>query len=145
MESTVGGFNARVGILAADGVLLELAKREQAVTHRLDYAFGLGGGKCAVAPPRIGGRRRARAGDALRAGLANEPIGEAGHVSVSSGNTELLPQDDRESFAARAEGVARRGEGREARHGRRHGGRRRSPKRNGTLHQLAPGEIVLEG
>src|SRR4029453_10566710 len=38
-------LSARTGILAADGVLLELAKRLRAVVHRLDYAFRLGGGR----------------------------------------------------------------------------------------------------
>ena len=138
-------LNARIGILAADGVLLELAKRLQAVTHRLDYAFRLGGGKFAVLRPGSEGGDARELFDALRTSLENEPIGEAGHVSVSGGITELLPQDDRESFAARAE--ASLAEAKDAKRGTAvvTGDEGRSPKRNGTLHQLAPGEIVLEG
>ena len=66
-------------------------------------------------------------------------------MSVSGGITELLPQDDRESFAARAE--ASLAEAKDAKRGTAvvTGDEGRSPKRNGTLHQLAPGEIVLEG
>ena len=138
-------LNARIGILAADGVLLELAKRLQAVTHRLDYAFRLGGGKFAVLRPGSEGGDARELFDALRTSLENEPIGEAGHVSVSGGITELLPQDDRESFAARAE--ASLAEAKDAKRGTAvvTGDEGRAPKRNGTLHQLAPGEIVLEG
>lgn len=138
-------LNARIGILAADGVLLELAKRLQAVTHRLDYAFRLGGGKFAVLRPGSEGGDARELFDALRTSLENEPIGEAGHVSVSGGITELLPQDDRESFAARAE--ASLAEAKDAKRGTAvvTGDEGRAPKRNGTLHQVAPGEIVLEG
>jgi diguanylate cyclase (GGDEF)-like protein len=138
-------LNARIGILAADGVLLELAKRLQAVTHRLDYAFRLGGGKFAVLRPGSEGGDARELFDALRTSLENEPIGEAGHVSVSGGITELLPQDDRETFAARAE--ASLAEAKDAKRGTAvvTGDEGRTPKRNGTLHQLAPGEIVLEG
>jgi diguanylate cyclase (GGDEF)-like protein len=138
-------LNARIGILAADGVLLELAKRLQAVTHRLDYAFRLGGGKFAVLRP---GSERGDARelfDTLRAALANEPVGDAGHVSVSGGITELLPQDDHESFAARAEAALVEAKN-EARGTVVVAGQPSRPsKTNGTLHQLAPGEIVLEG
>src|SRR6185312_3712449 len=87
-------LNARIGIVAADGVLLELANRLRSVTHRLDYAFRPGGGRFAIVRPGSDG------GDAKHA--------RRGSVLVS--------------------GSA--------------GGR---PKSNGTLQQLAPGEIVLEG
>jgi diguanylate cyclase (GGDEF)-like protein len=140
-------LNARIGILAADGVLLELAKRLQAVKHRLDYAFRLGGGKFAVLRPGSEGGDAQELFETFRTALANEPIGDAGHVTVSGGITELLPQDGHESFAARAEAALA-----EAKSTARGtvviaGPPPRPPKRNGTLHELAaaPGEIVLEG
>jgi diguanylate cyclase (GGDEF)-like protein len=138
-------LNARIGILAADGVLLEVAKRLEAVTHRLDYAFRLGGGKFAVLRPGSEGGDARELFDALRAALADEPIGDAGQVSVSGGIAELLPHDDHEAFAARAEAALVEAKG-EAR------GtvvvaapQSRPPKKNGTLHQLASGDVVLEG
>ena len=138
-------LNSRIGILAADGVLLELAKRLQAVTHRLDYPFRLGGGRFAVLRPGSEGGDAHELFDRLRSGLANEPIGDAGHVSVSGGIAELLPQDDHESFAARAEAALARAKA-EARGTVVVAGQRsHPPKTNGTLHQLASGEIVLEG
>ena len=138
-------LNARIGILAADGVLLELAQRLRAVAHRLDYAFRLGGGRFAVVRPGSEGGDATELFDALRESLAGDPIGDAGVVSVSGGIAELETRDDVDSFVARAEAslseakqtlrgsvmVSGPGTGR--------------PKANRMLHQIAPGEIVLEG
>ena len=96
-------LNARIGILATDGVLLELAKRLRGVTHRLDYAFRLGGGKFAVLRP---GSERVDARElfeSLRADLSGHPIGDVGVVSVSGGVAELGTRDDAGTFVARAE------------------------------------------
>lgn len=98
-------LNARIGILAADGVLLELAKRLRAVTHRLDYTFRLGGGRFAVLRPGSEGVDARELFEAFRAELEGHPIGDAGVVSVSGGVAELLARDDAESFASRAEGA----------------------------------------
>ena len=138
-------LNGRIGILAADGVLLELAKRLRAVVHRLDYAFRLGGGKYAVVRPGSEGGDARQLFEALQASLAGHPIGEAGVVSVTGGIAELETRDDVASFAARAEAALA-----EAKSVRRGsvvvaGGDSELPRANGTLHQLAPGEIVLEG
>jgi len=138
-------LNARIGILAADGVLLELAKRLRAVAHRLDYVFRLGGGRFAVVRP---GSEDADADELCRAfqtELGGHPIGDAGVVSVSGGVAELQPRDDAESFAARAETALA-----EAKAGARgtvvvaNGGT--DPGRaHGTLRQIAPGGRALEG
>jgi diguanylate cyclase (GGDEF)-like protein len=138
-------LNARIGILAADGVLLDLAKRLQAVTHRLDYAFRLGGGRFAVLRPGSEGGDARELFDALQTALAGESIGDAGTVSVSGGIAELLPQDGHESFAARAEAALAEAKGKARGTVVVAGQPSRPPKANGTLHQLAPGEVVLEG
>jgi diguanylate cyclase (GGDEF)-like protein len=96
-------LNARIGILATDGVLLELAKRLRGVTHRLDYSFRLGGGKFAVLRPgseAVDGRELF---ESFRADLSGHPIGDVGVVSVSGGVAELVTRDDAGSFVARAE------------------------------------------
>jgi len=98
-------LNARIGILAADGVLLELAKRLRAVTHRLDYAFRLGGGRFAVVRPGSEAIDARELFEAFRSELEGHPIGDAGVVSVSGGVAELLARDDSDSFSARAEGA----------------------------------------
>ena len=96
-------LNARIGILATDGVLLELAKRLRGVTHRLDYAFRLGGGKFAVLRPGSEAVDARELFESLRADLAGHPIGDVGVVSVSGGVAELVTRDDAGSFVARAE------------------------------------------
>jgi diguanylate cyclase (GGDEF)-like protein len=96
-------LNARIGILATDGVLLELAKRLRGVTHRLDYAFRLGGGKFAVLRPGSETIDARELFESFRADLAGHPIGDVGVVSVSGGVAELVARDDAGSFVARAE------------------------------------------
>jgi diguanylate cyclase (GGDEF)-like protein len=96
-------LNARIGILATDGVLLELAKRLRGVTHRLDYAFRLGGGKFAVLRPGSEAVDARELFESFRADLSGHPIGEVGVVSVSGGVAELVTRDDAGSFVARAE------------------------------------------
>ena len=96
-------LNSRIGVLAADGVLLELAKRLRVVTHRLDYAFRLGGGKFAVLRPGSEAIHARELFESFRAELEGHPIGDVGVVSVSGGVSELMPRDDAGSFVARAE------------------------------------------
>jgi diguanylate cyclase (GGDEF)-like protein len=138
-------LNARIGIVAADGVLLEVAKRLRSAAHRLDYAFRLGGGRFAVVRPGSEGGDASQLFSAIRDELAEHPIGDAGVVSVSGGIAELEVRDDVDSFVARAEAALA-----EAKRDRRGsvvgaGTAAGPPKANGTLHQIAPGEIVLEG
>jgi diguanylate cyclase (GGDEF)-like protein len=96
-------LNSRIGVLAADGVLLELAKRLRAVAHRLDYAFRLGGGKFAVLRPGSEAAQARELFESFRTELERHPIGDVGVVSVSGGVAELMPRDDAGSFVARAE------------------------------------------
>lgn len=138
-------LNARIGILAADGVLLELAKRLRAVAHRLDYVFRLGGGRFAVVRPGSEDGDAAELFRAFQAELGGHPVGDAGVVSVSGGVAELSTRDDAESLAARAETALA-----EAKAGGRGtvvvtGGDVEHAHPNGTLRQIAPGERVLEG
>ena len=137
-------LNARIGILAADGVLLELAKRLRAVTHRLDYTFRLGGGRFAVVRPGSEGIDARELFEAFRSELEGHPIGDAGVVSVSGGVAELLPRDDSESFTRRAEAALAH-----AKHERRGTVTLASPDEPAqrdvpVLHGMAPAEHVLE-
>lgn len=96
-------LNARLGRLAADGVLVEVAERLRGVVHRLDYTFRLGGGQFAVVRPGSEAVDARTLFDAFRTELADHPIGETGVVSVSGGVAELMPGDDAASFADRAD------------------------------------------
>lgn len=136
-------LNARIGVSAADAVLLDVARRLQAAAQRLDYAFRLGGGRFAIVRPGSETHDTAGLFEAFRTGLADHPFGEAGTISVSGGISELTPADGVESFVARAETAL--AEAKATRRGSVVGpppGRRRV---NGTLHEVAPGEILLEG
>ena len=67
-------------------------------------------------------------------------------MSVSGGITELVPRDDVESFAARAEAAL--AEAKRSRRGTVAVAEREDapPRANGTLHIASPsGEIVIEG
>jgi diguanylate cyclase (GGDEF)-like protein len=136
-------LNARIGILAADGVLLELAKRLRAVVHRLDYAFRLGGGRFAVVRPGSEGVDARQLFEAFRAELEGHPIGDAGVVSVSGGVAELLTRDDGEAFMARAETALAHAKG--ERRGTVALAADDPPRRTGVLQAVtAPAETVID-
>ena len=137
-------LNARIGVLAADGVLLEIAKRLRAVAHRLDYAFRLGGGKFAVLRPGSEAVQTRELFESLRAELEGHPIGDVGVVSVSGGVAELVTRDDAGSFVARAEAALS-----QAKHAGRGSvtlaGSDDAPQAQELLHVVpSPGEAVIE-
>jgi diguanylate cyclase (GGDEF)-like protein len=96
-------LNARIGHLAADGVLAEIAERLRGVAGPKDYPCRIGGGRYAVLLPGTQSREAESLFERLRVTLAERPIGEAGIVSVSAGVAELLPSDDVAAFIARAD------------------------------------------
>ena len=96
-------LNARLGLVGADGVLLELAKRLQAATHHLDYTFRLGGGRFAILRPGSEAGQARELYDIVCADLGANPIAPGEVVSLSAGVAELVTRDDAASFAARAE------------------------------------------
>jgi diguanylate cyclase (GGDEF)-like protein len=96
-------LNARLGLVGADGVLLELAKRLQGATHHLDYTFRLGGGRFAILRPGSEAGQARELYDIVCADLGANPIAPGEVVSLSAGVAELVTRDDAASFAARAE------------------------------------------
>jgi diguanylate cyclase (GGDEF)-like protein len=96
-------LNARIGHLAADGVLAVVAERLRAAAGRKDYPCRIGGGRYAVLLPGAQAREAESVFERLRGALADRPIGEAGIVSVSGGVAELNPSDDVAAFIARAD------------------------------------------
>ena len=140
-------LNARIGILSADGVLLELADRLRAVVHRLDYAFRLGGGQFAVVRPGSEGGDARGLFEAFRDGAREQPdrrgrarlgLGRH-HRARAPGRRRVVRQREprrrwpmRSARAAEPSSVAESED---------------APRRtNGTLHIAGPsGEIVVEG
>jgi diguanylate cyclase (GGDEF)-like protein len=135
-------LNSRIGMVAADRVLLEVAQRLRSVVHRLDYAFRLGGGTFAVVRPGSEGGDASELVEAFRNAL-EEPIGEAGLVSITAGIAELVPQDDVDSFVARAEVAL--ADAKRARRGPADGTDAFRPRAGATVHEIGQGEIVVEG
>jgi diguanylate cyclase (GGDEF)-like protein len=135
-------LNSRIGMVAADRVLLEVAQRLRSVVHRLDYAFRLGGGTFAVVRPGSEGGDASELVEAFRKAL-EEPIGEAGLVSVSAGIAELVPQDDVDSFVARAEVAL--ADAKRARRGPADVTDAFRPRGGAHVHEISQGEIVVEG
>jgi diguanylate cyclase (GGDEF)-like protein len=96
-------LNAKIGRLAADGVLIALAERLRAHADSFDTTFRLVGGRFALI------RRGGTASDvhaffeSFRDLVGNEHLGEAGFISVSAGFADLLPGDDATSLTERAE------------------------------------------
>jgi diguanylate cyclase (GGDEF)-like protein len=96
-------LNARLGLDGADGVLHELAKRLQGAIHHLDYTFRLGGGRFAVLRHGSEDGQARELYEIVSADIAATPLVEGEVVSLSGGVAELVPRDDAESFAVRAE------------------------------------------
>ncbi len=140
-------LNARIGILAADGVLLELAKRLQGCRAPAGLRVPARRREVRRRAPRLGGRRRpAAVRGAAKPSSPRTRSATPGIVSVTGGITELLPQDDVESFASRADAAL--AEAKAARRGSVGvtGGGDRPSRPNGTLQiASAPEGIVLDG
>jgi diguanylate cyclase (GGDEF)-like protein len=96
-------LNARIGHLAADAVLAEVAERLRTVAGRTDYPCRIGGGRYAVLQPGASATEGERLFESLRVALHDRPIGEAGIVSVSGGVAELLPGDDAAELLGRVD------------------------------------------
>ena len=96
-------LNARLGLDGADAVLHELAKRLQGAIHHLDYTFRLGGGRFAVLRPGSESGQARELYETVCADIAATPLVAGEVVSLSGGVAELVPRDDAESFAVRAE------------------------------------------
>jgi diguanylate cyclase (GGDEF)-like protein len=96
-------LNARIGHLAADGALAEVAERLRGVAGRQDYPCRTGGGRYAVLLPGGEARDAEALFERLRLALADRPIRDVGLVSVTAGVATLLPSDDVAALVARAD------------------------------------------
>ena len=92
----VDGFkeiNDRIGHLAGDAVLAEIADRIRQVVRSADIPCRVGGDEFAVVVPEVEvGQARQLVGRIQRA-VSSEPIARAGRVRVSAGVADLQPND----------------------------------------------------
>ena len=96
-------INDRIGHLAGDAVLGEIAERVRDVVRSADVACRVGGDEFAVILPE------STTGDAdqlyhrLLGAVSTRPVAQAGRVSISAGMAELRDEDNPTAFFERAD------------------------------------------
>jgi diguanylate cyclase (GGDEF)-like protein len=102
----VDGFkeiNDRIGHLAGDAVLAEIADRIREVVRSADIPCRVGGDEFAVIVPEVEvGQARQLVGRIQRA-VSAQPIARAGRVRVSAGVADLQPNDNPTSLFERGD------------------------------------------
>jgi diguanylate cyclase (GGDEF)-like protein len=95
--------NDRVGHLAGDGALAEMAERVRSVVRSADIPCRVGGDEFAVVMPESGLEQGEQLFQRLQAAIGGRGIGQAGRLHISAGVTELSPEDDSISLFERAD------------------------------------------
>jgi diguanylate cyclase (GGDEF)-like protein len=96
-------INDRIGHLAGDAVLAEIADRIRQVVRSADVPCRVGGDELAVIVPEVEvGQARQLVGRIQRA-VSSQPIARAGRVRVSAGVADLQPNDTPTSLFERAD------------------------------------------
>ena len=96
-------INDRIGHLAGDAVLAEIADRIRQVVRSADIPCRVGGDELAVIVPEVEmGQARQLVGRIQRA-VSSQPILRAGRVRVSAGVADLQPNDTPTGFFERAD------------------------------------------
>ena len=96
-------INARIGHLAADGVLTTIARVLNDVAGPRDLPCRVGGGHFGVLLSQADSRDAERLFERLQAALRERALPEIGVVSFSGGVAELLPKDDATALIVRAD------------------------------------------
>src|SRR6476619_6381977 len=96
-------INARIGHLAADGVLAKLAHVLSDVSGPRDLPCRVGGGRFGVLLSQADSRDAERLYERFQAALRERPLPEIGVVSFSGGVAELLSKDDATALIVRTD------------------------------------------
>jgi diguanylate cyclase (GGDEF)-like protein len=96
-------INARIGHLAADGVLAKIAEVLSEVTGARDLPCRIGGGRFGVLLSNADSRDAERLFERFQLALRERPLPEIGVVSFSGGVAELLPNDDATALVVRTD------------------------------------------
>jgi diguanylate cyclase (GGDEF)-like protein len=96
-------INERVGHLAGDSVLAQLAERVRTVVRAADVACRVGGDEFAVILPESMLADAEQLYRRLQFAVSTRPTGAADRLHVSAGIAELAPEDDAVSFFERAD------------------------------------------
>jgi diguanylate cyclase (GGDEF)-like protein len=96
-------INERVGHLAGDSVLAQLAERVRSVVRSADIACRVGGDEFAVILPESTLSDAEQLYRRLQFAVSTRPTGPADRLHLSAGIAELVPEDDAVSFFERAD------------------------------------------
>jgi diguanylate cyclase (GGDEF)-like protein len=96
-------LNARIGHLAADGVLAQIGALLNDVAGPRDLPCRVAGGRFGVLVSQGDGREAEQLFERLQALLHERPLPDVGPVTVSGGIAELLPADDAVALVVRAD------------------------------------------
>jgi diguanylate cyclase (GGDEF)-like protein len=102
----VDGFkeiNDRIGHLAGDAVLAEIAERLREVVRSADIPCRVGGDEFAVILPEIDVEHAQQLVSRIERAVSSQPIARAGLVRVSAGVAELQPNDNPTSLFERSD------------------------------------------
>ena len=95
--------NDRIGHLAGDAVIAEVAERVRDVIRTADVACRIGGDEFAVIMPESGLEQADQLYARIQTILSDRPVGAAGLLRVSAGITELRTEDDSIGLFERAD------------------------------------------
>jgi diguanylate cyclase (GGDEF)-like protein len=104
-------INDRIGHLAGDAVLTDVAQRIRGVVRTADIACRVGGDEFAVILPESGLEEADQLYRRLQSELAARPVVHAGRLLISAGVAELRAQDDTVAFFQRADEALYRAKG----------------------------------
>jgi diguanylate cyclase (GGDEF)-like protein len=104
-------INDRIGHLAGDAVLSDVAQRVRGVVRSADVPCRIGGDEFAVILPESGVEEADQLYRRLQAEVSARPVVHAGRLLVSAGIAELRAQDDTVSFFQRADDALYRAKG----------------------------------
>ena len=96
-------INDRIGHLAGDSVLAEVADRMRAVVRHADVACRVGGDEFAVILPESSLHDAEQLYERIYNQVWSRPITHGGQLGLSAGVAELRPQDDPVTFFQRAD------------------------------------------
>jgi diguanylate cyclase (GGDEF)-like protein len=96
-------INDRIGHLAGDAVLAEIAERVRDVVRTADVACRVGGDEFAVILPESSMDDADQLYHRLRGAVSTRPVGQAGRLNLSAGIAELTADDDPTTFFERAD------------------------------------------
>jgi diguanylate cyclase (GGDEF)-like protein len=96
-------INDRIGHLAGDGVLAEVARRVRSVVRSADVPCRVGGDEFAIILPESTLADADQLSQRMQAAVAATPIGDAGTLQLSAGSAELVADEDATGFFERAD------------------------------------------